>query len=222
MLTYSPGATVVHLVDARVKLLWLFFLLGLLFSARTFETAVLALLLAAGSCALARISPFALFPKPRFLLFILAAPLLFGVIFMSFEYGAANSAILLSAISFSLLFVMTTEQRSIVSALRFFRVPASISFSLSMALGFLPVFERKLLSVRVAQASRGRSSRNPISLVVPFMHSVMKTARNLSVSMDARAFDPERIPKTSELKMRALDWLALALLGVAIIIKLGA
>lgn len=214
------GNSIVHRVDARVKILWLLVLFVLLFSSRTFETAAFALLLTSIACALTSISPLKLFPSKGFLFFIVIVPFIVGALFVSAEYGIASSLILFSALSFSILFIFTTEQNAIVAALRFFRLPKSTSFSLAMALYFIPVFERKFSSVRIAQASRGHSAKNPIPLVVPFMHSVMKRARNLSVSMDARAFDPDEAEVPYRLRMRKLDWFSLGVLLAVICIRI--
>ncbi len=220
MLSYSPGPSIVHSVDARVKILWLIAILTFMFSTRSFETAVFSLLLTVLFCALASISPHRLFPRPKFVLFLIAIPLILGAVFISPSAGLVNSALLFSALSLSILFIMTTEQRAIVSALHSFKVPASTSFSLALSLGFLPVFERKFSSVRVAQSSRGHSSNNPVPLIVPFMHSVMRKAKNLSLSMDSRAFNPDRAPLFYRLRMRSLDWFALFTLLVLLLAKL--
>ncbi|MFH0818340.1 MAG: energy-coupling factor transporter transmembrane component T, partial [Candidatus Micrarchaeota archaeon] len=97
---------------------------------------------------------------------------------------------------------------------------ASTAFSLSMSLHFLPVFERTFYSVRVAQASRGHSGKNPVPLVVPLLHSVMRKAMNLSLSMDARAFDAERVQLTHKLRMNPPDWVALLALFLVIAVKI--
>ncbi|MFH1470469.1 MAG: energy-coupling factor transporter transmembrane component T [Candidatus Micrarchaeota archaeon] len=216
-----PRETLVHSVDARVKILWLFSLILSMFSSRSIETALLGLTVTFVSCALSSLPMHSIFPKPRFLLFVLAIPLVIGTVFVSPMFGLINALILFSALSISLLFVLTTTQKDIVSALNYFLVPVSTAFSLSMSLYFLPVFERKFNRVRVAQASRAHSGKNPLPIVVPFMHSVMRKAKNLSLSMDARAFDPERIQLGRTFKMKPMDWLALFALLAFVLVRLG-
>ena len=187
--------------------------MGIMFSTRTVEMAALSLAIAFSSCILSSVSFKEVFPKPRFLIFILALPFLFGYFFVSIEYGIINSAILFSALAMSVLFVLTTERKAIIAAMRFFKLPSSTAFSLALSLYFLPVLETKINSVRVAQASRGYSGKNPVPLAVPFMHSVLRKSRGLSTSLDARAFDPDNIIMPYTLKMKAMDWFALLVLG---------
>ncbi len=192
----------------------------MVFSSRTPLTAILFLSFLVLSCFLANVLPWRLFPSKKLVVFVVGVPLILGAIFISPLYGLINSAILFSALSFSLLFIMTTERDAIVSALKFFGLPKQAAFSLAMSLYFLPVFEQKFNSVRVAQASRAHSSKNPIPLAVPFMHSVMKKAQGLSISLDARGFDPEKADVPYKLKMKALDWFALCALLVVVFLRI--
>jgi energy-coupling factor transporter transmembrane protein EcfT len=74
--------------------------------------------------------------------------------------------------------------------------------------------------VRVAQASRGHSAKNPVPLVIPFLHSVMRKARNFSISLDSRAFDPEKTEIPYKLKMKLMDWFSLVVLVLIVYVRL--
>lgn len=219
MLAYKHRDTVLHSLDPRVKMLWLVILLAILFSNRTVYTAAISLAFVIILFWLSSIPLKEFLVHYKGIVFFLALPFVLGFIFVSPEYGLASSVILLSAVSISALFVMTTEQQSILAALCFFGVPKQMAFSLSMSLYFLPVFERKIQSVRFSQAARAYSSKNPVPVVVPFLHSVFRRARNLSISMDARAFDPDKAVVSSELRMRSIDWVALVILGFHVLTR---
>ncbi len=220
MLTYLQRNSLGHSSDPRVKIIWVVVLMGIMFSTRTIEMAELSLIIALFACVFSSVSFSEVFPKPRFLAFILAMPFLFGYFFVSPQYGIINSAILLSALTMPVLFILTTERKAIVAALRFFKLPPSTAFSLALSLHFLPVFEKKFDLVRVAQSSRGYSGKNPIPLAVPLMHSVLRKTKSLSTSLDARAFDPDRIPMPYDLKMKTMDWFALLVLGGLVLARI--
>lgn len=220
MLSYIWGESAIHGLDTRVKLLWLVSLLVIAFSSRSPVWAAVMLSTVLLATFLSSISPLSGI-SPPLMLFLLLVPLLAGTLASSFLNGLVGAAILFSAVSLSVLFILTTKRNDIVSALFFFRLPKETAFSLSLSLAFLPEFERRFSQVRIAQASRGNSGRNPLPLAIPFMHSALRKAKNLSLSLEARAFDPERVAVPNSLAMKRTDWLALACLALFILARLA-
>ncbi|MFH1447246.1 MAG: energy-coupling factor transporter transmembrane component T [Candidatus Micrarchaeota archaeon] len=218
LLRYFPGKTIVHSLDARIKILWLFSLLVLMLSHRTIEVATISviftMMLYIGNSS----TPFNLLGL-KFMMLIISISFISGSLLLSTEYGLINAAIIFSAVSLSAFFIATTKQKDIVAALRFFGLPASTAFSLLLSLYFIPIFKREFNSIRVAQASRGHSIRNPIPVIVPFLHSIFKRAWNLSLSMDARAFDPDNVLIEHRLRMRRSDWLFLVILASVVAVS---
>ncbi len=220
MLSYEKRNSVIHCLDPRVKMLWLVLLLAFLFSSRTVLTAVSSVFFTLILFYLSSMDLIGFYNRTKGVILVLVVPFILGAVFVSPVYGFINSLILFSAISMSALFILTTDQKNIIAALCFFRIPRQPAFSLSMSLYFLPVLERKFTSVRFSQAARSYSSKNPIPFVIPFLHSVFRRARNLSISIDARAFDPDKAVIPGVLKMKALDWSALVILIIHLMYRI--
>ena len=219
MLKYVNGNSSIHLLDARVKLLWLVFFIALAVSSKLLVAASLSLFVLA-CYAMARISVlkivrenwvlvlFALFP------FILRALFEQGQI-TEFGYalplgpvnGVLNALYLFAVFFASLLYIYTTKLADIRSALSFFLMPPQLCIMFSVALQALPLLQRKMQAVQIAQASRGGGG--PVPAMMPVMHSVFRRANTMAISMESRGFDPENPHVASRLRMKNPDWLSL-------------
>ena len=224
MIVFIPQDSPLHRVDARVKILYLLFFLFTLLSKQT-PTLLVAfslitlLLYVFGGISLARpfwdlgwVWLFVALPIP---LHILINP-------QSGMYeGLSNSLFLLNILSINLLFIYTTEIKAILQALVFFKIPSDLAFMLTIAIRFLPLMQAELNRIRIAQSLRGYklvALSPPFPLLIPLMHSSLRRAVELAVSLESRGFDPENIHVAVELELGAFDYLLLLLLPLALFI----
>lgn len=226
MIKYKPRSSFVHSLDPRVKLAYLITLSFVLIFRREYALPILALTLFAYM--LSRISPLEpvrefgwfslvfLLPIPLHALIRPGTPLLaFWGMDLTREgmiFGLQNFAYLLSLFMFALLFTYTTEPRKITQALHSLGVPAKLSFMLGISMRFVSIVQAELNTIRNAQASRAYKKYNPFALAVPLLHKSFRRAKALSISMDSRAFSPERIRIRVELELRKRDYLSIVLL----------
>jgi energy-coupling factor transporter transmembrane protein EcfT len=125
----------------------------------------------------------------------------FGPLFPITDFGlmrglAISSRFLLLIFS-SMLFVSITDPTLLAHALTRLRIPYRYSFSLVIALRFLPLFDLENHTVRMAQKSRGITPevtgfRKIIRTVqytfFPLLVSALSRVDSLSMSMDGRGF----------------------------------
>jgi len=226
MIRYKPGSSIVHSLDPRVKIAYLLMFSLALILKRELALPILALSISA--YLLARISP--LEPVREFgwffLVFLLPIPLhaliqpgtpVFAFWGMDITkegvlFGLQNFVYLLSLFMLALLFTYTTKPGKIMQALHSIGVPAKLSFMLGISLRFVSIVQAELGTIRGAQASRAYKKYNPFALAVPLLHKSFGRAKALSISMDSRAFNPERIRIRVDLKMRKRDYLSIVLL----------
>ncbi len=226
MIRYKPRSSPIHSLDPRIKLAYLLSLSLVLIFKRELALPLLALTLSA--YLLSRISP--LEPVREFgwfsLLFLIPIPLHAliqpGTPILAFwgmdltreglVFGLQNFTYLLSLFMLALLFTYTTEPRKITQALCSLGVPKKIAFMLGISLRFVSIVQAELNTIRGAQASRAYKKYNPFALAVPLLHKSFRRAKALSISMDSRAFDPERIRIAVDLELRKRDYLSIVLL----------
>ena len=125
----------------------------------------------------------------------------FGPLFPITDFGivrglAISSRFLLLVFS-SMLFVSVTDPTLLAHSLTRLRIPYRFSFSLVIALRFLPLFDLENHTVRMAQKSRGITPevtglRKIIRTVqytfFPLLVSALSRVDSLSMSMDGRGF----------------------------------
>jgi len=218
MIAFIPGNSLVHRTDARVKIIYLVFLLFILVTKQNLGVLVVMSLI---TLLLYQLSDIPLSQPCRDLgrgwLFIVIPILLHLLINpqTGIYRGVAVSLFLLNIILISLLDLYTTEISSILQALVFFKFPSELAFTLMISIRFLPLMQEELNRIRVSQALRGYGLTPlslPIPLIVPLLHSSLKRAMELAVSLESRGFDPENIHVAVELKLAAMDYLFLLLL----------
>jgi energy-coupling factor transport system permease protein len=121
----------------------------------------------------------------------------FTVTDFGIERGLALSIRFLLLIFSSMLFVSVTDPTLLAHSLTRLRIPYRYSFSLVIALRFLPLFDLENHAVRMAQKSRGITPevtglRKIIRTIqytfFPLLVSALSRVDSLSMSMDGRGF----------------------------------
>jgi len=122
---------------------------------------------------------------------------LFSITDFGIERGLALSIRFLLLIFSSMLFVSVTDPTLLAHSLTKLRIPYRYSFSLVIALRFLPLFDLENHAVRMAQKSRGITPevtglRKIIRTIqytfFPLLVSALSRVDSLSMSMDGRGF----------------------------------
>jgi energy-coupling factor transport system permease protein len=225
MIAFIPGSSPLHKADARVKILYLLFMLLILIVRQDLTTLGI---LSLATLLLYLLSGIPLVQPLRDLggswLFILIPVILQVLInpLTGIYLGVVNSIFLLNLICLSLLFIYTTEVRSILQALVFFKVPSEFAFMLTISIRFLPIMQDKMNRIRIAQAVRGYELAPlslPIPLMVPLLHSSLKRAEELAISLESRGFDSENIHINMELRLNPADYLLLLFLPVVVFLS---
>ncbi|MEW6328608.1 MAG: energy-coupling factor transporter transmembrane component T [Candidatus Micrarchaeota archaeon] len=202
MLAYKDNSTFVHSADARLKMIFLVLFVGaLLIFPRAdvaFSVFVFVVLLYFSS----KISLFEMFSELKFFWVIILLPIIIHAFFTreGIVYGIVRAIILFDLAALTFLLIYTTELKKLLRALVFFKFPKTLAFALTTSIRFISVLQREAERIKIAQASRGHEFRSVFSslpLFVPLFHGVFRRALELSMSLEARAFDPQNI-KISE------------------------
>jgi energy-coupling factor transporter transmembrane protein EcfT len=224
MIAFIPKSSPIHSIDARVKILYLLSLLLILIVKQSlpiialFSLFTLLLYIISGiplAQPLRDLSAswvFVLLPIPLHLLINLQTGLYLGVM---------NSIFTTNLVLLSLLGIYTTEVKSILQALIFFKMPTELAFMLTISIRFLPIIQEKLSRIRISQAVRGYELAPlspPLPLIVPLLHSSLNRAMELAISIESRGFDPENIHIAFDLRLSPLDYLLLFLLPLFFLI----
>lgn len=73
---------------------------------------------------------------------------------------------------------------------------AKVGLALSLTLRFIPEIQRRLQDIRDAQAARGIRA-NPVSLAVPLVVAILKSADAIAEAIDARGYPPRERDESS-------------------------
>lgn len=199
---YYPVQSPLHFLDARVKIACLL-LLTLAALALPFETAFLLFPLAISLFLLARIplqqaswktiATMSLFVFAIRALFQPAPAQIQGItIAKGVYYGILNAFYLAGVVLLVELLVKTTRPQELRDALRSFGLPKRLSLMLTIALQAIPLLQNKARKTLIAQKARG-SERKLAPLALPLLHSVFNRAKKLSIALETRGFDPEKL-----------------------------
>ncbi len=135
----------------------------------------------------------------------------FPVTDFGIEKGLAMATRFLLVVFSSMLFVSVTDPTLLVHSLTRLRIPYRYSFTLVIALRFLPLFDLENNTVRMAQKSRGISielggikkiKRSIRYTFFPLLVSALSKVESLSMSMDGRGFGYE----DSRTYLRTSSW----------------
>lgn len=232
--TYNPRPTLLHRVDARVKILLVLAFSITLFCVHTWWGIGLLALLACVAVLLARIelarSARAFLP----LLIILALTLIMNSLDLSltgFLRGCYYVLRIVLLVLASLVLTTTTSSTEITQALESFLRPLQrlgvptrdIATIVSIALRFIPVTIDEFQQLRMAQTARG-SSFNMGGLVqrvsawtavfIPLFVGLYRRAENLASAMDARCYGSQAATRLNE-KYFTITQAALLVAGLA-------
>lgn len=140
-------------------------------------------------------------------------------------YGAVISLRLLAVLAAGTLVVSTTHPADLILALNKLGLPHWFAFMLTLALRFLPETIEQAKRILVAQQLRGAGGRGLSSaarrfrlLVVPLMTALLRSARQIAMAAEVRAYSARRIP-SRELRFSRWDWAVL--LGLTVLTVAG-
>jgi energy-coupling factor transport system permease protein len=139
-------------------------------------------------------------------------------------HGSVVSLRLVAVLAAGTLVVFTTHPADLILALTKLGLPHWFAFMLTLALRFLPETIEQAKRILVAQQLRGaggRGVRNAARrfrlLVVPLMTALLRSARQIAMAAEVRAYSARRVP-SRELRFSRWDWgvlMGLTLLTVA-------
>ena len=131
-------------------------------------------------------------------------------------YGAIVSLRLLSVLAAGVLVVFTTYPSDLILALSKLRVPHSFAFMLTLALRFLPETIEQGKRILVAQQLRGAGGKGVVTtvrrfrfLVVPLLAVSLRSARQVALAAEVRAYSSHRVP-SRDLRFSKTDWAVMA------------
>lgn len=136
-------------------------------------------------------------------------------------------------IPLALLFILTTHPSQFASSLNKIGLPYHSSYSVSLALRYIPDIQEKFLTIRNAQEARGMDLSRKVNLFVriklniqlllPLIFSSLEQIDSISTAMELRRFGKKK-KRTwySYVPLNARDYgvIALAFLGVFVVIGL--
>ena len=130
-------------------------------------------------------------------------------------YGGVVSLRLLAVLAAGTLVVFTTHPADLILALTKLGLPHWFSFMLTLALRFLPETIEQAKRILVAQQLRGAGGRGLLSaarqfrlLVVPLVTTLLRSARQIAMAAEVRAYSARRVP-SRELRFSQWDWVLL-------------
>ncbi len=140
-------------------------------------------------------------------------------------YGAVVSLRLLSVLAAGALVVFTTHASDLILALTKLRIPQSFAFMLTLALRFLPETIEQGKRILAAQRLRGAGGKGLLSafrrfrlLVVPLLAVSLRSARQVALAAEVRAYSSHRVPSRA-LRFALADWAILA--GLILLTAIG-
>lgn len=230
---YVEGNSPLHRRDPRAKLA---FLLGLLLLDVAAEHPVIPGALLAIVLVLAQVAgAWRAIGRVRMLLTILSVfsivtwslfargttPLFGPVTVESLMYGVGTALKLCTTITASVVFLATTKNEEIATALIRIGLPYNAAFAFSMALRLVPTFVGAGATIVQAQKSRGldvesgslvQRMRKYLPLVVPIFASAIRSTNQLSMALESKGFG-SRHQRTYylQLQMAPIDWVLVTL-----------
>jgi len=228
MLTYRPGATVAHRLDARSKLACQFGFAVAAFADPTPRRLAALALLAALVLAAGRLSPLTVARSYRFALLILLLSPLSALVAVTPPYVdvsrvtepllAISRVVLVLAVA--AVYVRTTpvrETRAVIQRYVPGRTGQALGVGVGLTFRFLPVLRRDLLSVREAIQARGGETRSLVDrakrIAVVGLARALSRSDRLSLALRARCFAWN--PTPPEMSFGRLDYPVL-LLGLVL------
>lgn len=227
---YKYKNSLVHRLDARLKLLYLLSLSALIFLINDAIKIVIFSFFIGIIILLSKIRFNELIKglKPFFFIFVFILVMYLTFSRNKLEQGliAIWRFLMLIIISFNLTFTTTTSNlisavQSLLKPLKFFNIkPRNIATMISIAIRFVPVMFLNLERLKEAMTARlanFRKFKHMKLIIVALLERMFKSASNLSDAMQARLYNEDiEIHKT--LKLSKLDFISLLFISVFIFV----
>lgn len=244
---YVPGDSPLHRADPRAKLLIAFFLVAALFAVQSWYVVVALCATLFLACGIARISlkTFLGMLKPvlwigAFTLVVNAFSLQGGLHFVpaGFTRGVFFFIRLLVVMGSTALVTLTTSPVALTDGIAYMMRPLArikvpvedIAMMISIGIRFIPTIAEEIERIMLAQRARGakfdegsllKRMRAWIPLLIPLFVGLFRRADALARSMDARCYTGVGRTHLRQLKMRASDWVVMALSAAFLVLIIG-
>ncbi|BAD84934.1 ABC-type cobalt transport system, permease component [Thermococcus kodakarensis KOD1] len=235
---YIRKDSFMHSLDPRVKIIGM--LLGII-TLMLFNQPLLLLALFIGLLIIGKVLAGADFSyqfrllKPLFPIVLITLalwPVIYKPRLEGFFIGIAYSARLLGFALVTFLLLMTTTQKELVLGFVRLGLPYELGLTLTIALRYIPTLYWLARTIMDAQRSRGLEldkgnlltrMRKMTSVLIPLIVASLKTAHELSIALESRAFGASK-KRTflRDLEMKPRDYAVLALLLVGFSLALYA
>lgn len=224
MLTYRPGETFAHRLDARSKLACQFGFAVAAFAGPTPRRLAALAVLAALALLAGRLSPLTVARSYRFALLILLLSPLSAVLALTAPYVDPERAVepllaiarVVLVLAVAAVYVRTTpvrESRAVIQRYVPGRLGQALGVGVALTFRFLPVLRRDLLTVRDAIAARGGGTRSVVDrakrIAVVGLARAFSRSDRLSLALRARCFAWN--PTPPEMAFTRWDYPVLAL-----------
>jgi biotin transport system permease protein/energy-coupling factor transport system permease protein len=243
---YTPGSSIVHKLDPRVKIAAVMLVSITVLQAEAF-IAVAATILIAGITLIARLSPAHLAGALKPLLLFFALIFLVHLFFtpgtpsplpLATTEGLYQGVLLTWRFVFLILsaaiLTMTTTPSELISGIEWFLRPLrplgisshDIAVMVSMVLRFVPTLLQELDQIKEAQMARGANFKSGTilarlkkmsSLVIPLVRNSILRAEEVAQGIEARGYQRGNRTYMRELCMAPLDYVFLAIIGILIV-----
>ena len=238
---FFPGSSIVHRLDPRCKLLLTIVYIAALFTAQSYESYAVMLIVTGVCIALSRIPLKVILRglKPLWIIIALTA-----VLNIFFTPGRELVSFWKITITYEGLVTYTTSPIALTDAmeilfgpLKKLKVPVhEMSMMMSMALRFIPTLIEETDKIMSAQKARGadfetgnlfQRARALLPLLVPLFVSAFRRADELAVAMECRCYHgDEGRTRMKQLTWCTRDtlamvWSALVLAGVIVLARFG-
>lgn len=234
---YSETKSVIHTLDARVKLLFLLVYIASLFYSSSFSTLLFSFIVLASIFVISRV-PVSVITRGMGRLIMIY--LVLGIITALTAPGGIRAAgvmlirLFLSVLSSNLL-TSTTTSRSIAKAVDkalgkgpFKRGAHILSTIVLVAFRFIPILQSEAKRIMDAQTSRGCSfddgtvierAEKSLSLIIPLFVSAFRRADELALSMDSRLYNRSGSSSMYPLKYRRRDIFSILLILLYLVLS---
>jgi biotin transport system permease protein/energy-coupling factor transport system permease protein len=241
---YTPGKSVIHKLDPRVKIAAVMLVSTTILRADTFIAIAVTILIASitfiarlsPSHLLRAIKPLLIFFALIFLMHLFFTPGIPIVSFPLITYEGLHRGVLLSwrfvfLVLSAAILTMTTSPSELISGIEWLLRPLSvlgisshdIAVMVSMVLRFVPTLLQELDEIKQAQMSRGADFRTGSilarmkrisSLVIPLVRNSILRAEEVAIGMEARGYHGGPRTYMRELRMTPSDYAILVVLMV--------
>jgi energy-coupling factor transport system permease protein len=235
---YIKRRSFMHSLDPRVKIIGM--LLGIV-TLMLFNQPILLLALFTGLLLIGKVLAGADFSYqfkllkpllPIVIITIAVWPVIYKPRLMGFLIGIAYSARLLGFALVTFLLLMTTTQKELVLGFIKLGLPYELGLTLTIALRYIPTLYGIAKTIMDAQRSRGLEldkgnlfvrMRKMTSVLIPLIVASLKTAHELSIALESRAFGASK-KRTflRDLEMKPMDYAVLAFFIVGFVLSLYA